>query len=192
MVDVGYDDFFKKGWNFTKKFDPLTTRALELGSKYASKGVGEIGHAIGWDALEREADKNTDDPARGIGRAALATALVYGGGALLGAGAGGSGAAAAVPEATSGAAGLGGMAGEAAGAGIAADGVTAAGSSSPAWMNYVKNGMRLQNMLGGQGGGQQSNQNMMRQMMLAELMRQNAAYSAQNQKESGNVGPTYP
>lgn len=188
---MGFDSFFKKGWDFTKKIDPITPRLLEFGSKYASKGVGEIAHGIGWKALEREADKNYQNPERGIGRAAAATALAYGGGALLGAGGGGSAgaAASAAPEGAildagigeAGTMGASPYAGSVLDSGMGEAGTMSGGSNLNNWMRLGKS------MMGGQGGGQSGQSNaLLRQMRMAEVMRQSAAYSAAHQREAEN------
>lgn len=99
-----WDQFFGQQWNQNKQYDPLTHGLLEAVAGHDSDRIGDFAHAIGWDWLEKEADKNSATPERAIGRAALTAGAVYGAGAALGAGAGGG-------------AGAGAGAGEAAGAG---------------------------------------------------------------------------
>lgn len=187
-----FDETFKKGWDLNKKFDPVTPRILEFGSKYTSKGVGEVAHGLGWKGLEREADKNTDDPARGIGRAAASIGLAYGGAAALGGGAGaGAGAGAAETAGGAGglegAGGLGAMEGTVGGGAPGEAGAISGAGGPPSWMNYARMGSKLM------GGGGQQRPDMQRQNMLAEYIRQNALASAQNQMEANRgIGPAYP
>jgi hypothetical protein len=113
------------GWltdtlNKVAKLDPLGSTLAKTQVKYDSKVVGKAAGALGWTALEREAQANEADPMRGVGRAATATALAYA--AWLGYGA-------------YGAAGAGGAT---AGAGSAAGGA-AAGGSNAAWAGLALN-----------------------------------------------------
>jgi hypothetical protein len=92
------------GWltdrlNQFAKIDPLGSALGKAQMKYDSKVVREVAGGLGMTGLEREAQANVDDPMRGIGRAATATALAYaawlGYGAVGGGGAAGTGAGAA-------------------------------------------------------------------------------------------------
>jgi hypothetical protein len=69
-------------------------RLVKLDSRNATK----IGKTLGWDYMEQEGKKNTENPGRGLGKGAAAAATWYlggaGAGALGGAGAGAGGAAA--------------------------------------------------------------------------------------------------
>jgi hypothetical protein len=110
----GFDRFFKKQWERGKKIDPLTHKAMEAVMKMDSKVVRESAKGVdklfggdGDNFLSREADKNVNDPARGIGRAAASVGLVYGGMALAGGGAGAGAGAGAAAEGGA-AAGFGG------------------------------------------------------------------------------------
>lgn len=95
---MGFDSTFKRMWEKGRKIDPLTHKAIEKIVAQDSRNVRQIARAVGFTALEREADKNVNDPVRGIGRAALTAGVIFGGGALMsgaGGGAGGAGAASA-------------------------------------------------------------------------------------------------
>lgn len=129
--------WFKKMWNQGKKVDPLTHKAMETVMKFDSKGVREVSKGLGkvtgikaFNSLSREADKNVDDPARGIGRAAASVGAVFGGmylagaAAAGGAGAAGAGAGAGGAGATAAAGGTGLTMG---GSGL---GMTAAGTAA--------------------------------------------------------------
>lgn len=131
----GFDDLFKRGWKVGRKLDPLGSRALEAIVKMDSKGVREVARGLGkatggegswlgrrFNDLGDEADKNVNDPARGIGRAAATVGLLYGGAALAGAG-GGAAAGGAAAEGGGGLySGLSGLAGETGGAAAAGGG----------------------------------------------------------------------
>lgn len=73
-------------WDEIKK--PLYKTTAEV-----SRSSAKLGNATGFDYLENEGKKNTDNPGRAIGKAAAAVASWYAGG-LLGAGAGATGGAA--------------------------------------------------------------------------------------------------
>ncbi|MBE7418093.1 MAG: hypothetical protein HS128_10135 [Ideonella sp.] len=91
---MSFDSVFKRMWEKGRKIDPLTHKAIEKVVAQDSRNVRTIARGLGLTALEREADKNVNDPVRGIGRAAATTGLLYGGYALMsGGGAGGAGAA---------------------------------------------------------------------------------------------------
>jgi hypothetical protein len=106
-----WDQFFGQQWNQNKQYDPLMHGLLESIAGHDSDRIGDFAHAIGWDWLEKEADKNSATPERAIGRAALTAGAIYGVGAMAGAGGGGAAGGVAGGEAGA-AAGLG--AGEAA------------------------------------------------------------------------------
>jgi hypothetical protein len=141
--------WFTKMWEKGKKIDPLTHKAMEAVMKFDSKGVREVSKGMAkitginaFNSLSREADKNVDDPARGIGRAAASVGAVFGGMYLAGAaaaggagagaaGAGGAGAAGAASGTglTLGGSGLGMTAGGS-GLGLSAAGTAAGGTAT--------------------------------------------------------------
>lgn len=194
-----WDRFFKKAFSKGEEIDPLTHKALKAVVKMDSKGVREIAHGLGWNGLEEEADKNVNDPARGIGRAAATVGLLYGGAAALGAGGAGGGAGAAGLGAAEGGAGAaggtaalgevsstGGLAGMGAASGVEGAPVAAAGEAgtmsgaggAPSWSRWLPKSMP--NMGGGGGGG--GNNALLRQMRMAELMRQGQQYSQAHER----------
>lgn len=157
---MGFDSTFKRMWEKGRKIDPLTHRALEAIVKQDSKAVREsargaaklFGGEGSWlgrrfNDLGDEADKNVNDPVRGIGRAAATTGLVYGGMAAAGAMSGGGAAAgsAAGPGMTAsvtGPAGSGMVLG-------ASGGGTGAGMSVPASASGTATGLSSTGLGGG-------------------------------------------
>jgi len=137
---MGFDSAFKKIWSKGRKIDPLSHKALEAIVKQDSKGVREVARVLGISGLQREADKNVDDPARGIGRAAATVGLAYGGYAALGGGSAAAGPG--MSAATTGPSGSGmvlGASGGGTGAGLSTTGGTTTSLSTTG--------------LGGGGGG---------------------------------------
>ncbi|MCG3189306.1 MAG: hypothetical protein LKCHEGNO_01626 [Burkholderiaceae bacterium] len=92
---MSFDSVFKRMWEQGRKIDPLTHKAIEKVVAQDSRNVRTIARGLGLTALEREADKNVNDPVRGIGRAAATTGLLYGGYALMSGGGAAGGASAA-------------------------------------------------------------------------------------------------
>lgn len=162
---MGYDSFFKKAWERGKKIDPLTHKAIETVVKQDSKNVSRMARFAakntgGWLSerftdLGDEADKNVDDPARGVGRAAATAGIIYGAGAAMGAagGAGGAGGAGTI----SGGSGLAAGGGGASGAGLAATaggsgyGLVAAGSGGGAGISATTAGSSGYGLTAGSG-----------------------------------------
>lgn len=109
------------GWltdtlNKVAKLDPLGSGLAKAQVKQDSKLVSKVAGAVGATGIQRQADANVEDPMRGIGRAATATALAYG--AWLGYGAyGAAGASGASTAAGAGGVSAGASAGGLAGAG---------------------------------------------------------------------------
>lgn len=98
---MGFDETWAKMWEKGRKVDPLTHRAIEAVVKQDSKGVREASRGLAkvfggddtwlgarFNDLGDEADKNVQDPKRGVGRAAATVGLLYGGYSLMGGGAG--------------------------------------------------------------------------------------------------------
>lgn len=136
----GFDKAFAKMWSAGKKIDllgvsdlmenqmRLDSKLVREGAKFGEKNTG--GKLSKWfGGLENEAERNRDDPVRGIGRAALTAGAVMGG--MYAAGAAGGGGAASSGAGTitggsglsAGSAGLAGGAGET--LGVAGTGLTA-------------------------------------------------------------------
>lgn len=92
---MSFDSVFKRMWEKGRKIDPLTHKAIEKVVAQDSRNVRTIARGLGLTALEREADKNVNDPVRGIGRAALTAGVIFGGYALMSGGGAGGGASAA-------------------------------------------------------------------------------------------------
>lgn len=103
---MSFDSVFKKAWGLGKKLDPGTHKVIEevvrndsklvkASARSTSKVLGGEDSWLGrrFNDLGDEADYNTKDPVRGVGRAAATVGVLYGGYAAMGAG-GGAGAAA--------------------------------------------------------------------------------------------------
>src|SRR5262245_5252604 len=86
----GFDRAFRKLWYAGKEYDllgvtdlmesqmRLDSKLVREGAKFGEKNTG--GKLSKWfGGLENEAERNRDDPARGIGRGALTAAAVFGG-----------------------------------------------------------------------------------------------------------------
>lgn len=87
------------GWltdvlNTVAELDPLGDALVTGIFKNDSRNVNSFAKAVGWGDLESESQANIDNPRRGVGRAATATAAAYlawlGGGALAAGGEGGA------------------------------------------------------------------------------------------------------
>lgn len=143
---MGFDSTFKRMWEKGRKIDPLTHKLIEKIVAQDSRNVRQIARAVGFTALEREADKNVNDPVRGIGRAALTTGVIFGGGALMG-GAGGGAAGGGMTATTTGPTGSGMVLG-------ASGGGTGAGMSVPASASGEVTGLSSTGLGGGAGGFQ--------------------------------------
>jgi hypothetical protein len=187
--------FFNTLWDFNKRVDPVTPRIIEALVKQDSKGVRETARVLGLTDLQREADKNVNDPVRGIGRAALTAGAIFGAPYLAGAGAGAeatpevAGAASTAPEVAGSGAGAYMAAGTTPAAGAGYTGADITGSSgSPIWSKFLNMASKQQSSQANADKQQQ----LMQQMRMSELMRQNAQYSDTYQSEANRGGSTYP
>lgn len=174
---MSWDSFFGKQWDRNKKIDPLSHGLMEFVAGHDSHNIkiaarklaGMTGGEGSWlgrrfGDLGDEAQKNEDDPKRGIGRAALTAGVIYGGMAAAGAGGGGAGAAAAEGGGAATGVGAGEVAAGTAGAAApayttaAADSATVGGTaysgSVPASVDLGSAGGSMSTGAGGAGVGQ--------------------------------------
>lgn len=69
-------EWMEKEWERTRKYNPIAP-VIEKLMKTDSQNVRRIGNAVGWQGLEDEAAKNSDDPKRGIARASLTAGGIF-------------------------------------------------------------------------------------------------------------------